>query len=117
MSTALSNSEDEVEIWIESKPQPARKVSERKREDVALFQSWLINNPAADKKQTQARDDQEMTTGWLVKQGQREEIISSPREYQLELFEIAKERNTIIVLDTGRSYIRTGRPLFFLLQC
>lgn len=28
-------------------------------------------------------------------------IIASPREYQMELFEKAKEQNTIVVLDTG----------------
>jgi len=28
-------------------------------------------------------------------------IIGDPREYQQELFEIAKEQNTIAVLDTG----------------
>lgn len=38
-------------------------------------------------------------------------IINDPREYQLELFEIAKIRNTIAVLDTGLSSPMTGyRP-------
>jgi len=31
-----------------------------------------------------------------------EAIISDPREYQIELFERAKNGNTIVVLDTGR---------------
>ncbi|KAH8808722.1 hypothetical protein F5884DRAFT_793130 [Xylogone sp. PMI_703] len=38
---------------------------------------------------------------WLVKQSESQEIISSPRDYQVELFERAKEKNIIAVLDTG----------------
>ncbi|KAI0152527.1 hypothetical protein F4776DRAFT_652761 [Hypoxylon sp. NC0597] len=42
----------------------------------------------------------------LVREAESERIISSPREYQTELFERAKQRNIIAVLDTG-----TGKTL------
>lgn len=35
------------------------------------------------------------------------EIISRPREYQLEIFEIAKRNNIIAVLNTGMQPIYT----------
>ncbi|KAI1416765.1 hypothetical protein F5Y13DRAFT_204144 [Hypoxylon sp. FL1857] len=43
---------------------------------------------------------------WLVREAESEKIISSPREYQTELFERAKQKNIIAVLDTG-----TGKTL------
>ncbi|KAI2472966.1 hypothetical protein F4781DRAFT_443323 [Annulohypoxylon bovei var. microspora] len=42
----------------------------------------------------------------LVREAESEKIISSPREYQTELFERAKQKNVIAVLDTG-----TGKTL------
>lgn len=46
-------------------------------------------------------DEAHQSARWLVNQSENRQIISSPREYQLELFEKAKEKNIIAVLDTG----------------
>ncbi|KAI0009988.1 hypothetical protein F4779DRAFT_579491 [Xylariaceae sp. FL0662B] len=50
--------------------------------------------------------DEDRSTAWLVRKAEEEKIISSPREYQTELFERAKTKNVIAVLDTG-----TGKTL------
>ncbi|KAI0899860.1 hypothetical protein F4806DRAFT_454189 [Annulohypoxylon nitens] len=42
----------------------------------------------------------------LVREAESDKIISSPREYQVEIFERAKQKNIIAVLDTG-----TGKTL------
>ncbi|KAI1657916.1 hypothetical protein F4813DRAFT_358400 [Daldinia decipiens] len=50
--------------------------------------------------------DEDKSTNSLVREAESERIISSPREYQTELFERAKQKNIIAVLDTG-----TGKTL------
>lgn len=45
--------------------------------------------------------DQDKSMHVLAQEAESEKIISSPREYQTELFERAKEKNIIAVLDTG----------------
>lgn len=49
----------------------------------------------------ETKDDNKQSVKWLIKDSGSQEIISSPREYQIELFERAKTQNTIAVLDTG----------------
>ncbi|KAL7627847.1 Dicer-like protein 1 [Parahypoxylon ruwenzoriense] len=50
--------------------------------------------------------DEDRSMSWLVREAESERIILSPREYQTELFERAKQKNIIAVLDTG-----TGKTL------
>jgi endoribonuclease Dicer len=46
---------------------------------------------------------EDQSAKYIVHQAESQRIISTPREYQTELFERAKERNIIAVLDTGKS--------------
>ncbi|KAG6035504.1 hypothetical protein E4U41_006045 [Claviceps citrina] len=72
-------------------------------EDVA-FQAWVADQKhetSSDLKHPGAKDKKSSA---LMEDGTSDKpkkIISSPRQYQLDLFERAKEGNTIVVLDTG----------------
>lgn len=46
-------------------------------------------------------DDDALSTRNLISKQESTVIITDPREYQMELFEKAKEENIIAVLDTG----------------
>ncbi|KAI1325782.1 hypothetical protein F5Y16DRAFT_411279 [Xylariaceae sp. FL0255] len=77
-------------------------------QDRVLFQDWLRDNRATVYKKSHAREiylDGAAGDGHLFK-SEESAIISSPREYQTELFERAKQKNIIAVLDTG-----TGKTL------
>lgn len=104
--------DNEDKYRLTSAPTPARKISERKRIDAATFETWLQkeeNSKTVKKQRMEVREragrgpkgDDRLTTAALVKLGQSQRIVDSPREYQVELFEKAREMNTIIVLDTG----------------
>ena len=51
----------------------------------------------------QNADDEALSIRNLMAKQESNVIISDPREYQIELFERAKNQNIIAVLDTGMS--------------
>lgn len=92
-------------------PKTGQETAAQKRSaDLAGFDQWLVENhkelSVARKKGLSPTKSnavnpasRRMDVGF---EGRR--IITSPRDYQIELFEKAKEQNTIAVLDTGTSY-------------
>ncbi|KAF2152570.1 ATP-dependent helicase dcl1 [Myriangium duriaei CBS 260.36] len=81
-----------------------------------IFQAWMVTQVKADiaKKPTYAAEKfsqpEVLSLGQIMGQQQPDRIVHDPREYQLELFDRAREQNTIAVLDTG-----TGKTLIAVL--
>jgi len=95
-------SEPDEEAFIPKKP---RRISERKRIQNAAQEAWFQNYQRQQAKAASnftGVDSEALSVKYLVKQTESQRIISSPREYQVELFERAKEKNIIAVLDTGK---------------
>ncbi|RDL30338.1 Uncharacterized protein BP5553_10216 [Venustampulla echinocandica] len=95
--------DEDEEDNIQGERQP-RKITERQRRLNVIADLYLqdkLRNPSADINKVAPGDEANQSKRWLVNQSESRQIISSPREYQVELFERAKEKNIIAVLDTG----------------
>lgn len=107
----LENDEDEGDEGSDDDDDEVRpsttkpgKISERKRRLNAIADKYIQSSlERASKKDNQVKpeDEKHQSARWLINQSESREIISTPREYQTELFERAKEKNIIAVLDTG----------------
>lgn len=88
---------EKYRLVVNTEPKRKYKTS-RKQDD---------STGASQETDTQVGESRPMTSApvgsvsHVMKQQQIQKIICSPREYQIELFERSKEKNTIIVLDTG----------------
>lgn len=97
--------DEEEEVDVVGPATKPRKITERKRRMNATIDNYVMNRTLDKiKKGTVVRpeDEANQTTRWLVNQSENRQIISTPREYQNELFQRAKEKNIIAVLDTGK---------------
>lgn len=87
-------------------PDRPKNVSEKKRLEAAAFSLWIIQRQqdiatAAAKAGPSTQDSSSFTVARMLDDSGSKKIIATPREYQIDLFQRAKERNTIVVLDTG----------------
>lgn len=99
-----NRSEDEdANCLVQDEPRKPRKITEKKKTEQASFGVWLeANRSRLSKKPEDRVTDNEQSVGYLVKSWEGQKIINNPRDYQMELFQRAKEKNTIAVLDTGK---------------
>ena len=102
-----SDSEDE-----QSAAAKLPRMSDRRRAQNAKFSAWLSQRTEKITKDEvrviveNAKEETLSIRSLMAKQESRV-IITSPREYQLELFERAKNENIIAVLDTGGCTLRS----------
>ena len=102
---ALSDSDsDRDEDQDSAAKQP--RYSEKRQAQNTKFNAWLSQRQQkVTKDEVQAvlqnADEETLSIRSLMAKEESQLIITSPREYQLELFEKAKKQNIIAVLDTG----------------
>jgi endoribonuclease Dicer len=100
-SADSSSSDDDEFQEILTTPDSAAKQASRKQ----LFREWIAENTEqldkSHKKDRIATESEEMTSIADLLAKQDSVVIDDPRDYQLELFEMAKEQNIIAVLPTG----------------
>ncbi|KAM0263988.1 hypothetical protein ACHAPA_008477 [Fusarium lateritium] len=84
-------------------PSKPRKITEKKLRDHAVLQAYIekTQHEASKSAVNTFSDPDKQSLAQLIHLSESRKIIATPREYQLELFERAKEKNIIVVLPTG----------------
>lgn len=96
----------EAEEQMKDDDQAQKAPAAKNRKQDMKFQEWLERNQKEVLKASKADMDSRLERLDKISvekllRGSSERIIASAREYQIDLFERAKNENTIVVLDTG----------------
>ena len=99
----------------DNKATPAIPLDDSQRRIIqnARFKNWMLQQAQAEMsrpKKSKTEGDEQLSIRQLMAEQESVSIITDPREYQFELFDRAKEQNTIAVLGTG-----TGKTLIAVL--
>ncbi|KAI2626207.1 hypothetical protein GGS21DRAFT_530579 [Xylaria nigripes] len=89
-------------VQVDTLPQTAS--NSRLAQDRPIFDEWLRDqreNVYKNQHHSIVNENEDLLVRASFKEATNRSIISSAREYQLELFERAKQKNIIVVLDTG----------------
>jgi endoribonuclease Dicer len=98
-------SDPNLKKWVLNPAPRPQKISKKKRADAAAFDQWIEKNQCKLSQPERQYHDEDQSVNRLVRGLENKKIITSPRDYQIELFERAKLENTIAVLDTGTSCV------------
>lgn len=104
--TIALEDDDEIEDVDQSEEtSDAQKapIAKKRQQDLA-FQDWLVKNQMELTENSKADLEShldKLSISRLYEDNAFQKIITSPREYQIDLFERARDENTIVVLDTG----------------
>ncbi|KAF3767855.1 dicer-like endonuclease [Cryphonectria parasitica EP155] len=95
--------DDEASKFVENEPSKRGKISQKKKIEQTNFAKWMdTNQKSLTRKAVKQSVNQDNSLAYMIRSWEGgEKIITSPRDYQMELFERAKQQNTIAVLDTG----------------
>ncbi|KAL7910502.1 hypothetical protein GGI35DRAFT_493076 [Trichoderma velutinum] len=105
ITTAPEEADEIEDVHQSDETSDAQKapIAKKRQQDLA-FQDWLDKNQREFTTTSKADLDHhldKLSISRLFKDGAYQKIITSPREYQIDLYERARDENTIVVLDTG----------------
>ena len=95
-----SDNEEDYRLYCNAAP--SHKISQNQIEHKAVWDLWCESNLDSLAKEASKQSVSTEESSLPVEPKGDKNVLNSAREYQLELFERAKAKNIIVVLETGK---------------